>query len=80
MRSVPRAPAAGNRAGSVADAAPATASAFSAPDARIHTSRAVVIGPNVSEIRTGGGLGESRTATTGRVSPIAGCPGNRDAT
>src|SRR5262249_30260915 len=76
----PRAPAAGSWTGPGPDRGRATALAFSAPEARIQTSRAAWIEPNVSEIRTGGGLGEPRTATTGRLSYTAGISGNSEAT
>jgi len=77
---MPRAPAAGTCTGPASDSAIAAASAFDAPDARIHTSRAALIEGRVSDSRIGGGLGEPRTATTGRSSYSAGMPGNSDAT
>jgi len=46
----------------------------------IQTSRAAWIDGSVNVSRIGGGLGEPRTATTGRSSYSAGMPGNSDAT
>ena len=80
MRSRPRAPAAGSLSWLTPDCASATASAFSAPDARIQTSRAAWMALNVREIRVGGGLGEFRTATTEPVACAAGDSGKIEAT
>ena len=80
MRCWPRAPAAGTWTGPAPDSASWTAPAFSGPAARIHTSRACRMDGRVRVSRIGGGLGEPRTATTGRSSYSAGMPGNSDAT
>ncbi len=80
MRSRPRAPAAGSLSRLTPDSASATASAFSPPEARIHTSRAAWMASKVKEIRVGGGFGELRTATTEPVAYAAGASGKIDAT
>src|SRR5580693_8213014 len=80
VRWVPCAPAAGHLSSASPASARATASAFSAPEARIHTSRAARMAGKVSEIRVGGGLGELRTATTVPWAYAAGDSGKIDAT
>ncbi len=57
-----------------------TASAFVSPAARTQTSRAAWMAGNVRVIRTGGGLGESRTATVVARASTTGEPGKIDAT
>jgi len=68
VRCLPRAPAAGTCTGPASDSAIAIALALSMPEAMIQTSRAARIDGRVRVSRIGGGLGEPRTATTGRSS------------
>src|ERR1700721_3537585 len=80
VRWVPCAPAAGHLSSSSPASARSIASAFSAPEARIPTSRAARMAGKVSEIRVGGGFGELRTATTVPWAYAAGDSGEIDAT
>ena len=62
VSSRPRTPRAGVRGSPSAARAAATASALSSPEARNQTARLRLRAPKVRVIRSGGGLGESRTA------------------